>query len=463
MAAGEAIVTDVATRAPRWPRARRRLELTAALWAIVVANGAVIVWLWLHGGGVGGVHTTADLLTSLGRITGLLGVYLSLIQILLLSRLPPLERLVGFDRLSVWHRRNGKICIYLVVAHTLLITFGYAGSDKISFPSEYSRLLSGYPGMITATIGTSMMVAIVVSSLIIVRRRLPYEAWYALHFTIYGAIALAYLHQLPTGNEFTANASQADYWIALYAVTLALLLTFRVARPLYRASRHRLRVESVTRESPDVISIWIRGRHLEELQIQPGQFMLWRFLTRGRWWQSHPFSISALPGDDRLRLTIKQLGGFTRELGSLTTGAHLLAEGPFGRFTTALRERQGVALIAGGIGITPIRALLEELAGSAPVLIYRVMNEQELVLREELEQLIAELGGEIHYVVGDHRDPGSAGLLSASHLGELVPDITRRDVYVCGPLGLMHALEHNLRAAGVPRRQIHSERFALAL
>jgi len=234
------------------PANRRKTRLpTPALASLVVAaflaNAAAIVWMWLHGGGVTAVHGPADLWTSLGRILGLLGTYLALVQVLLLARLPPLERLVGFDRLTVWHRRNGKLCISLIVGHAVLITIGYAGSDQISVPSEFSRLLSSYPGMVSATIGTGMMVAIVIASLVIVSRRLPYEAWYGLHVTIYAALALGYLHQIPTGNEFTANASQADYWIALYIVTLTLLVGFRVVRPIVAALRYRLRVDAVLR------------------------------------------------------------------------------------------------------------------------------------------------------------------------------------------------------------------------
>ena len=433
----------------------------AALWLGLVANGAVVVWLWLHGGGVSQVHGSADLFTSLGRVTGLVGTYLALIQVLLLARLPPLEQRVGFDRLTVWHRRNGKLCIYLVVAHAVLITIGYAEADQIGVPAEFSRLLSSYPGMVTATVGTVLMVAIVVSSIVIVRRRLPYEAWYTLHFTIYAAIALAYLHQLPTGNEFATNPGQRDYWIAIYVVTLALLLVFRVARPLVRARRHRLRVVAVTREAPGVVSVHITGRELDRLGARAGQFMLWRFLSPGRWWQSHPFSLSAAPDGRTLRLTVKDVGGFTRRLGDLRPGTRVLAEGPFGRFSAAVRQRARVTLIAGGIGITPLRALLEELP-AAPgelALIYRVLAEDDLVLRDELEDLARTRGATVHYVVGDHR---GVDRLSAARLRELVPEIAAGDVYLCGPPGMMRATQASLRAAGVPPRQIHQERFALA-
>jgi predicted ferric reductase len=447
---------------PRRPLNRRAVAV--ALWMIVAVNGGLIVWLWLHGGGISGVQGSADLFTSIGRITGLVAVYLALIQVLLLARLPPLERLVGFDRLTHWHRLNGKACLLLVLAHVVFITLGYAGSDQISVPSEFSRLLSSYPGMVTATIGTALMIAVVVTSLVIVRRRLPYEAWYLVHVTVYAGIALAYLHQIPTGNEFTASTSQADYWIGLYVVTLLLLLAFRVAWPAYRALRHRLRVAAVHEEAPGVVSLTITGRDLERLPAQAGQFMLWRFLSPGRWWQTHPFSLSAAPDGRRLRITVKAVGRFSHELARVRPGTAVIAEGPFGTFTAQRRSRPRVALIAGGIGITPLRALLEELP-AAPgelALIYRVVDEQQLVFRDELDALARARGADVFYVVGDHRSAQGGDLLSAAALLGMVPDLAQRDVYLCGPKAMMDAARRELLAAGVSRGHLHSERFALA-
>src|SRR5713226_7844414 len=220
-----------------------RTATQLALWLVVAGNGAAIVWLWLHGGGVGKVHTTGDLLTSLGRITGLLGAYLALIQVLLLARLPWLERLVGLDRLSIWHRWNGHATLDLIVAHVVLIVWGYALMDRLPLGKEISTMLGGgiYPGMITGTIGTALLIAVVASSVAIVKRRLRYEAWYLVHLAAYAGIALGWFHQIPTGNELVLDQVAADYWRALYLGTLALLVVFRVFAPIVNAFRYRMR------------------------------------------------------------------------------------------------------------------------------------------------------------------------------------------------------------------------------
>ncbi len=465
---GEALAGDGApvARAREWrlrPEEARRAASAAALTLIIAGNGAAIVWMWLHDGGISGVHGRPEAFISLGRITGLLGVYLALLQVLMLSRLPPLERLVGFDRLTAWHRVNGKLCVSLIVAHVLLITAGYSLADRLTFGHEFSRLLGVYPGMVTATIGTAIMVLVVLTSIAIVRRRMRYESWYFVHFTVYAGIALGYLHQLPTGNEFVVHPVQADYWISLYVATLAILLAYRVVRPMRSAFRYRLRVRSVTVEAPGVTSIEVTGRDLHALRAQAGQFMLWRFITKGRWWQSHPFSLSAIPTGDSLRLTVKAVGDFSSAIGKLEPGTRVFVEGPFGVFTSAARRRPEVVLIAGGIGITPLRTLFEELSESADVtLLYRVVSRRDIIFEEELREVERRRGATLHLLIGDHCTRKGATLLGPENLAKLVPGIADRDVYICGPAAMMDATRQALDQLGVPEEQIHNERFALA-
>lgn len=429
--------------------------------SIVAINAAVIIWLWIYDGGVSGVHSVAGIFTSLGRITGLLGAYLLLLQVLLLARLRWLERLVGLDRLTIWHRLNGFFCLYLIVAHVVLITVGYALTDRLGIPQEITTLLGTYPDMIPAALGTGLLVLVVVTSLVIVRRRLRYEAWYAVHLTAYAAIVLAWFHQLPTGNEFVLNAAAATYWTALYLITLALVLVFRLALPIAYGFRHQMRVAEVNIESPTVVSLRITGRHLDRMGARAGQFFLWRFMTWKLMWQSHPFSLSAAPDGRSLRITIKNLGDFTSRIGEIAPGTRVIGVGPFGLFVDAVRQRDRVVLIAGGVGITPIRALAEDMPNDT-VLIYRVQNEGDVVFREELDELARERGITVHYIVGDHRDPGNRHLMSAEHLLQLVPDIAQREVYVCGPPAMSTFIESNVRKAGVAEKYLHSESFAFS-
>jgi ferredoxin-NADP reductase len=207
-----------------------------------------------------------------------------------------------------------------------------------------------------------------------------------------------------------------------------------------------------------VVSVEISGRRLDALKARAGQFFTWRFLTRDRWFEAHPFSLSAAPDGRRLRITVKGLGDYSAALRAIPPGTRVIAEGPFGSFTAAARSRPRVALIAGGVGITPIRALLEDMPGEPGdiAVVYRALNDDDVILRAELDELAARRGAALHYVVGDGRE-----LLSPAHLLSLVPDIAARDVYVCGSPAMTEATRASLGRSGVPRRQITMERFAI--
>jgi predicted ferric reductase len=441
-------------------RLLRRRATSAALCLIVAGNAIAITWLWVDGGNLH-PRSTGDLLTGIGRLTGLQGAYLALLQVVLIARIPALERVVGFDRLTVWHRWNGHACIDLIVAHVFFTIWGYALYDKTNLLKETSKLLGNgqYAGMITATVGTGVLLAVVASSVVIVRRRLRYEWWYAIHLMAYAGIALSWFHEIPTGNDLAFNHAAADYWRALYVVTLVAIVLWRVLVPLADALHYRLRVTEVIHEGPGVVSLRITGRNLGRLRAHAGQFFLWRFLARRAWGTAHPFSLSAAPDGESLRITVKGLGDHTDRIAEIAPGTRVLAEGPFGTFTEARRHKPKAVLIAGGIGITPIRALIETMHGDVVVL-YRVVKDEDVIFRAELDTLSAANGLVVHYVIGDHNGDGR-DLLSPEHLLELVPDLTDRDVFLCGPPAMAAAIRTNVRAARVPKRQVHAERFAL--
>ncbi len=457
-------------------RSRRRLWRAVGLalvWLFVLGNAAAIVWIWVHGGQQSGdlsTESTTSIVLSAARITGLLGGYLALIEVALLARLGFLERLVGFDRLTIWHRWNGHACLYLILAHTFLSIWAYQLLDngfiigdgsKVSYWGETARLIWGdvLPGMITATVGTGLLVLVVLTSVAIARRRMSYELWYAVHITAYAGIALGWFHQIPTGNDLIHITPAEWYWRSLYIATLVLIV-WRVLVPLINVLRHRMRVSEVVAEGPGVVSFRIVGRRFDKLRVRPGQFFIWRFLSKGFWWAPLPFSLSAAPNGESLRITAKALGDHTGRMGLIQPGTRVVAEGPFGVFTDSSRTREKVLLVAGGIGITPVRALIEEMEGDVVVL-YRVVAGEDLVFTDELDRLTDSRRIAVHYVVGDHTTPEGRELLSPKHLKELVPDVAEREVYLCGPNAFIDVLRSELRRAGVPRRHLHVERFAL--
>jgi len=447
-------------RSLRVPRRWGLLPRDAVL--IVLGNAVLIVAMWVRHGQFPNVTHPAALLTGAGQIAALLGTYSALVQVVLMSRSPWLDDLFGIDRLAGWHRWLGFATVYLISAHVVLTTAGYAMTDGRSFFAQTWVFLTTYPYMLMAYVGFGLLLLVAITSIRAARRHVSHQTWHFIHLYVYLAIALAFAHQLTAGTDFVGDPVAVGYWVALYAVAAALVVTFRLVMPARMAVRHRLRVGSLVAESPDVLSIYITGRDLGELPVRAGQFFKFRFLTRGLWWQVHPFSLSAAPNGDYLRITVKQVGDFTRSLSRLGPGAPVILEGPYGIFTSVRRRRPRALLIAGGIGITPLRALIEEMPQrkNSIALLYRAHSWTDVVFKAELDRLVASRGGFVHYIVGArgrevHPQPFAPRFLSAS-----VPDIKERDVFVCGPRAMVDAVLSSLRALRVPATQVHCERFA---
>jgi predicted ferric reductase len=390
-------------------------------------------------------HQPLRVVPLTAHVAGMLAGYGVLLLVLLMARWPVLERF-GSDLLARWHARLGRLVLILVVLHAVTAVVAVGLWQTL-----------GLPWLVAATVGTVLLVAVGVCSARAARRRVSYETWHALHLLTYVAVALSFLHQL-AGPDLAGHRSMQLLWSLLYAHTFGLVLRHRVLAPLRGAVRHRLRVETVVPEAPGVVSIVLAGDHLDELAAQPGQFFRWRFLTPDTWRTAHPFSLSAPPTPTRLRLTVKALGDGSRLLQGIDVGTWVVAEGPYGALTAARRTRRDVLLLAGGVGITPMRALFETLPvedGQDLMLVYRARCREDIVFRAELDELAELRRARVVYVLGE--DPE---LLSPTALVRLVPGLPARDVYLCGPPGLSAGVRRSLAQAGLPRGQLHEERFA---
>jgi predicted ferric reductase len=425
---------------------------------VIAAGALAAIFLWWYQ--TPSVRGLGDWLTDAGRVTGLLAGYGVVVLVALMARLPPVERGIGADRLARWHAMGGRYTVGLVVAHALLITWGYAVTAHTGVVSQAKSLLVSYPDVLMATVGGLLFVGIGISSARAARRRLRYETWYYLHFYTYLAIALGFSHQFADGAQFISSQPARVLWGGMYVCVAAAIIWYRFVTPVRQALRHQMRVLAVQPEGPDVVSVVIGGRHLEELRAESGQFFRWRFLARGMWWVSSPYSLSAPPQPSRLRITVKALGGHSRALAQLRPGTRVVAEGPYGALTGAVRQQRRVLLIAGGVGITPLRALFQTLpAGPGELtLVYRASEPGDVVFRRELEQLANRRRARLWLVVGRRTELGGDPL-SAAALKSRIPSLDLHDVYVCGPAGMTNAVIRELKAAGVHRRHIHHESF----
>jgi predicted ferric reductase len=443
-------------------RAWRAYLAVGAAWVSLI----VMVGIWLSGDGLSVLRAPGGPATSLGRVTGLVGADLLAIQVLLMARIPWVEAWYGQDVLARWHRIVGFTSFWLMMVHVLMITVGYSQTDGLGLVREAWDLTFNYPGMLLAVAGTALLTLVVVLSIRAARRKLRYESWHLLHLYAYLGIGLMLPHVVWTGQDFTSSVAARVYWWTLYAAALAAVLVYRVGLPLWRSQHHQLRVHSVTKEAPGVVSVYLRGRHLHRLPARAGQFFLWRFLDGPGWSRAHPYTLSAAPRRNELRITVKNLGDDSARVARLRRGTRVLIEGPLGAVTADRRTRRKVLLIAAGVGITLIRSILDDLSagwGDVTVL-YRVSDEKQIVFRKELEAFAQARGDRIIYLEGPR---GSSWLPKhQSKMGgrntllSLVPDVADHDVFVCGPPSWMDDVVASLNAAGVAPGNIHREEFA---
>jgi predicted ferric reductase len=404
------------------------------------------------------INTVYGAIVSASRLAALVGTYLSVIGIFLIARIPAVEKSIGHDQLVIWHRNLGPWSLYLIAAHFLLVVVGYAGQDQMSLASEIWRMLNDFAWMWWALVGLVLMVQAGITSYKKARAKYSYETWWILHVLTYGAVASAFMHQIENGQMFIGHPLNRAYWIGLYALMAFSVIYWRFALPVARSLRHDLRVESVVEESPDVYSVIMKGRNLAALGAEGGQFFEWRFASRGHFLVAHPYSLSASPTARYIRITVKGLGDHSRSMATIKPGTRVFIEGPYGAFRAGQAKKKRVVLIGGGIGVTPVRALLDEFKESVRIdFIYRVSREEDLALKDELDQIAQRSGGStaIHYMVGSR----SQYPMDAAHLLSVVPHVRQSDIYICGPKALVWAVMQAADELGISPDRVHNEEF----
>ncbi len=432
-----------------------QLAFNVALLVLGVGLG-VSLGLPLVDGTLTELKGAGGIATFIGSITGLVGTYLALLMVVFASRMPALERVLGQVGVIRWHRNLAPWPIILITIHAVLITIGYAEAAKQGFFAYAGVLINTFPHIVTATVALAVMLFIGIISIKPIRIRIARENWWLVHLLMYVALILAFAHEVVLGPSFVKHPLAQYTWTGAWLVVAGLILVFRIGLPIYRSFRYKLKVVEVKPEGPGVVSVILKGRNLEKLKIQGGQFFEWRFLTKGMWWQAHPFSISALPEPPYLRMTVRGVGDFSRALSDVKVGTPVAIEGPYGSFTAASTKNLKVLLVAGGVGVTAIRSLLEDLAPkSKPVVILRANREDEVILGDEVEEIVRHKKGIVHRLIGDISE------VSLDVIPVLVPDITERDVFICGSEGFVNQVQLAVLRVGVPFRAIHEEAFSL--
>ena len=439
----------------------RKFSAAGTDWAALITGGGLGLTLALSATTLrhSDVASVYAIIQSVSRICALVGTYFAIVGVFLVARIPWVERGVGHDRLVTWHRKLGPYSLFLVGFHVLFILIGFGGQDHVPLYVELWRLMHTFSWMWPALAGFVLMIMAGVTSYKKARAKMSYETWWIIHVYTYVAIAASFMHQVLNGQMFIGHPLNRAYWTALYIFMGASIVIWRLGIPTVRSMRHNLKVDKIVVEGPGVVSVIMRGRNLHKLAAEGGQFFGWRFFARGHFLMSHPYSLSAAPTEHFLRITVKDLGDHSRSLALLKRNTRVFVEGPYGAFTAGRATRPHIVLIGGGVGITPVRALMDEFKDGVEMdLIYRASKEEDLVLREELDYLAYNSGGTIrvHYLVGSRKNHP----MDSRSLKALVPRFADCDIYICGPGPLVDAVRASAQDLGVPKNRFHDEAFA---
>ena len=430
----------------RRPGSRPRPRIVDACAALAGLGGGAVLAAVITGESRGSLAAPGGLLIAAGRFAGFTGTYLMLIMVMLVARLPWLERSAGQDQLVRWHRRVSPWALGLIAAHAVLVTLGYAQAAKTGALRELWVLVRSYPDMLAAVAGSGLLVLAGVTSYRMVRQRLRYETWWVVHLYFYLALALAFAHQIVTGVSFIGHPLVRALWIVIWAATAGMVLVFRVraaglAEPAPPASGGR----GPRRGAGGGVG-GLPGRAAGPARRSPAASSSSGASYQGPVVAGAPVlavgaAAAALPAGDH------QGARRPEPRGSPPAARHP------GRHRGALRRvhpprphPEGVAAVGAGVGITPLRALLEDLpAGTDVVVVVRASTAADLVHRGEVAALVRQRGGRLHEMVG----PRHRVRLDARTLPRIVPDIAARDVYICGPGGFSSEIaEARLAARG---------------
>src|SRR5437764_8693450 len=205
-------------RVPARPQAPRPRPVLAKAGLVIAGGGlGAVTALTIADETASQFRAAGGAATFAGSLTGMTGTYLALVMVLLVSRIPAIERVLGQDGLLRWHRRLAPWPISLLLAHALFITVGYAQAARAGLWHQVGVMLTRYPDVLIATVALGIMAAIGVLSLRAIRRRLRRETWWLLHLYMYLALALSFAHVLALGPSFVGHPLTQVVWSVAWA------------------------------------------------------------------------------------------------------------------------------------------------------------------------------------------------------------------------------------------------------
>ncbi len=399
------------------------------------------------------------LLMKIGFIAGLIGFSIITLQVVLNSRLKPLDSAFGLDKVVLFHRKIGVVAMFLLLSHPILIALGKESLKLFSLHTSWEVDLGKAAILLLAA---GVLLALYYSKL-----KLDYNTWRLVHKVMIAVVVLAFVHSILLGDAFENRLVKIWWWVLLVSACAAFSFQNFFVNLF---GRKKYIIKAVIKETNDTFTLLLEPEGNPSkvvFKYRPGQFMFLEIQHKGLIREEHPFTISSSPASQGyISATIKKSGNYTNLIDQTQVLDTALLQAPFGRFSFCFDNPTSFLFIAGGVGITPIHSMITALCETndirSAVLIYANKTEGDIIFRGEFEKLPANFKV-VHILSKAQKDwKGLSGHIDAEVIkksaGELLGSA---DVYICGPPTMMETAVNALESLGVDKRKIHYERFTI--
>jgi predicted ferric reductase len=444
------------------------MKFKRLLWLLFYIIGAIIPSIFYV---IKSININSDFSFLLSGILGVTAYYLLSVQFLLMSRPKLIDKYFSLDRVYRYHMFIAVIA--LIVAYLHVIFKGIYFEDSL-------QTAIGNVSLIIFVVITVFSILLMVNKLFFrikavdsLRKffnnafKLKYENKILIHNIMVFALIILFAHVLMS-SSINSNLPLKIAMIIYFIIPLGLYLNHKIIKVHFNKDKKYV-VSDIVRDAKNIVTIKFSNTNGKVFDYLPGQFLYVRIYNPNIPRDEHPFTISSSPLEkEYVAATIKQIGDFTSSLSKAKVGDRAYIDGGFGSFSYLKRpSNKKLCFIAGGIGITPFLGMLRYIFtkdnNREVVLLWGVRDESEIICKYELEEYTSLLKNFkfIPIVSNDDTYKGEKGFIDPERLKSYANNISQYDFYICGPPIMMEAQLNNLRKLGVPKENIHFERFSL--
>ena len=396
-------------------------------------------------------------LISIGQVSGLVGMALFSLVIILSSRIKLLDNIFwGLNKVYVSHHNLGAISFSLLLLHPSALAVKYA---LASVQTAFNFIIADNP---VTLLGEASLLIMMFLLILTFFSKLPYEKWKFTHKFLGLAFILGSIHSLMVYSDISKSQTLRGYMIILGLLAVSSIL-YRSIFHKFLVKKYDYAVEEVKEISANTAEITMSAKG-ERMEFEPGQFIFIKFEDDSVGREIHPFSMSSPPQEDNLKIVVKALGDFTGRLKLLKKGTEARIEGPFGKFSYKNYPGGKKQIwIAGGIGATPFLSMAKSLGGGADSGDYEIdfyycaNKKEELYFLGDLMK-ISEARGNFRVIPFCSDEKGT---ITANFVNKQSGGVGGKEIFICGPMLMMKSLEEQFLKLGAKGQGIHYEEFKL--